>query len=414
MARSPLESEHLTSEAGETSGLALDLWSSRFAAPIPWRTVDDFLGLREREGPRIEYRSGVDATSKEKVPRIVETIGAMANSGGGLIFVGVKQGPDDRPDRWPTLEAGDLTIQRIESLCRSALDPYVQVDVGRADDPEGRGSVWVVRIPADFDGKPVFVEGKGVLARLGEASVPAPVPLLREWLVEDEHRRDLVGGRLTRALPTAPNLEDPVFVMAATPTRPSRTTDWGDDVDDSIQRLVSFHFADLKEMTTAEEIVDFKVENARGDLLRHVWVDNTATVFRRFLLLGTGEGTVDALRVAGEIRRTWLFAGNAIRAIMPGYDGDVAYRVAIGSVKSGFESHREMAHKLQHASRGPVWSRSEWMLDGITDIDTAWEEVTEGALTRMLRAFGYRRVASEVAELVSLAPASASAMDPPW
>lgn len=404
----------MTSDAGEAPAERFDLWSSRFAGPIPWRTVDDFLSLREREGPRIEYRTSVDATSKEKVPRVVETIGAMANSGGGLIFVGVKQAPEDRPGEWPTVAADALTIQQIESMCRSALEPYVQVDVGRADDPQGRGSVWVIRVPTDFDDKPVFVEGKGVLVRLGEATVPAPVSLLRGWLLQDERRRDLVGGRLTRALPTAPNLEDPVFVMAATPSRPSRVTAWGDDVDDSIERLVSLRFGDMKAMAIAEEVIDFKVENARGDLLRHVWVDNTATIFRRYLFLGGGGGAVDALRVAGEIRRTWLFAGGAIRAVMPGYDGDVTYRVAIGSIKSGFESHREMAHKLQHASRGPVWTRNEWMLDGTKSIDTTWEEVTEGALTRMLRAFGYRRVAPEVAELVSMAAMSASAMDPPW
>jgi hypothetical protein len=82
-----------------------------------------------------------------------------------------------------------VTAQRIESLCRSALDPCVPVDVGRAEHPDGRRAVWVIRMPSDFSGKPVFVDGNGVLSRIGEATVPAPVSQIRDWLLEDEPAR---------------------------------------------------------------------------------------------------------------------------------------------------------------------------------------------------------------------------------
>jgi hypothetical protein len=80
---------------------SFDVWTSRYAGSIPWRVVDEFLALNGRKGPHVQDRHAIEGSGKEGVTRVVETIGAMANRGGGLIFVGFRQGADDRPATGP-------------------------------------------------------------------------------------------------------------------------------------------------------------------------------------------------------------------------------------------------------------------------------------------------------------------------
>jgi predicted HTH transcriptional regulator len=74
------------------------LFTRDLSAPVPWQEVDAFLSQRHRESPGIEYRQKIDSSGKG-LTRFVDTVGAMANSGGGLILIGVEA--DHSTDRPP-------------------------------------------------------------------------------------------------------------------------------------------------------------------------------------------------------------------------------------------------------------------------------------------------------------------------
>jgi hypothetical protein len=222
------------------------------------------------------------------------------------------------------------------------------------------------------------------------------------------------AGRLAQAITMIPNLDTPIFSMAVTPAALFAAGPWDDSTVDRVEQAVRLRFGDLTEATVGEVLVDFQVENARGDLLRRVWAARDGTVFRRFAWMTPMDQPIDALRVAGEMRRTWLMARQVIPAVLPGYAGLLRYRMAIGSVNGGFRSHRSMIKKLEHLQSTPVRPTPGWMYDGDIALDATDGDLLRSVLPRMLLAFGFRHAVDVVEELVAMSADSASAEDPPW
>lgn len=391
-----------------------DLWTSRLTDDLPWEAVHDFLSQRHQEGSRLEYRSGIDGSRQDRRVRVVETIGAMANSGGGLILVGVGDDGDNRPIDWPGVKPGSVTRQRVDNLCRAALNPFVEVDIGTATNPETQQHVVVIRVPSDVPNRPILIDGRGVLARVGEASVPATLDQLVAWMPLYEGRRNEAAGRLTLAVRGVPNMPAPILAMAVTPVWSWSRSRWDDATLDGIEATVDRVFADLKSAAVSETMIDFQVASSQGDLLRQVWVDAAGTVYRRYGFVAEPGELIDALRVAGEMRRTWVAAQAVVPIVLPGYFGPLLYRFAIGSAAVGFRSHRSMVTKLEQADRAPVRGKEGWMADREWSVEATAAEVISGTISAMLLAFGYRHVKEHVDELVAAAPTSASAENPPW
>lgn len=389
-----------------------DLWTSSFARPIPYAAVDGFLRQHHPEGARIEYRAELSKRADGRV-RTAETVGAMANTGGGLIFLGVEEAAGV-PRRWPTLASGTLGRVQVEDQCRTLLRPYVDIETVVVADPTTGNEIVVVRVPSQTPAGPVYVEGRGVLIRAGEATRPATVEQIRSLLIGQGAQSTSALNSLSLAIRAVPNLEHPVFAMATAPLWSWPNARWTDETLDAVERLVSARFGDMQGSTAGDRLIDFQVEDARQDLLRHVWVRPDGTLYRRFMWTSEASDPIDILRVAGEVRRTWLAGQDAVRQVLVGYLGPIAYRVAIGSVKGGFVSHPKLLRSLTGHKATPVRGREGWIQDGEGAFDADPDEIVHRVVSALLLAFGYRHVSDVVEELVIGSRWVESAENPPW
>jgi hypothetical protein len=389
-----------------------DLWTSRLDG-IPWVALEEFLQQRHQEGPRLEYRRTIEGARRDRRLRLVETIGAMANSGGGLILIGVADDGSGRPREWAGVEPGEITRQRIEALCRRALAPYVDIEFGTATNPATQLDVSVVRVPPDLPNRPIFVEDRGILARAGESSVPATVEQLRSWLTSQGADRNQPAGRLSLAVRAIPNLETPILVVAVTPAWYWSHSLWNDATIDHIESSLIAAFADVGGATASDRLIELHADSNTGELLRQVWVAPDATTYRRYGFMTDSSQPIDALRVAGEVRRTWNAAKAVVPVVLPGYFGPLSFRIAIGSARGGFRSHGSLLKKLEHVRPAPIRGRDGWMGDGELPFEASPEELLAKVLPAMLLAHGYRHVAEHVDELISFAGSAAASENPP-
>jgi hypothetical protein len=194
------------------------LFTRDLSAPVPWPEVDAFLAQRHRESPGIEYRQKIDPSGKGLTP-FVDTVGAMANSGGGLILIGVEADHGtDRPRRWPTLQVGEVKAQTLEAQVRGNVRPYVPIEICPSIETRGAMEV-IVRVP-DVWPKPVFVNESGILHRLAEANVLAPVETIRTWLTQERPSASRRNQAMWMAVGHLSGNTSPIFNILVGASRP--------------------------------------------------------------------------------------------------------------------------------------------------------------------------------------------------
>lgn len=128
--------------------------------------VRHFLALREPEREWLEYK-------RELSDQVVRSIAAMANTGGGLILIGIEEerergGRPSRPGRVIGVGPDDET--RLAHKCRDLLDPpYI---------PE----IWPVEIPAEAFGGGRETEGSRyiLVVRVDPERVPLRPVIFRQ------------------------------------------------------------------------------------------------------------------------------------------------------------------------------------------------------------------------------------------
>jgi hypothetical protein len=369
---------------------------------VPWPEVDAFLAQKHRESPGIEYRQKIDPSGKG-LTRFVDTVGAMANSGGGLILLGVEADRStDRPRRWPTLQVGEVKAQTLEAQVRGNVRPYVPIEIAPSIETRGAMEVLVVRVP-DVWPKPVFVNESGILHRLAEANVLAPVEAIRTWL---EQVRPSANSRIQAMWVAVGHLSgnvSPIFNILVGASRPWYRRAWGDDVDAVIDREVHRAFSDVGDLAVSEQLVQFLDRAPDANWTRRVWCDPNGWVLRGVRPPQRPDRALNAQFLAGEIRRTWELGTRLVPQILPDYSGDFDLILSMGGVHGGllFAPAKDVASNPPMAR--PISPQDAWRgeFSGLS-MSADSREIVHRVMTRLLRGFGYTGTDSWVAQLADL------------
>jgi hypothetical protein len=170
---------------------------------ISWEDVQHFLALREPEREWLEYK-------RDLSNQVVRSIAAMANTGGGLILIGVEEereeerererergGRPSRPGRVIGVGPDDET--RLVHKCRDLLDPPYIPEIWRVEippeAPRGEGGseaeprcLLIVRVdPNRVPARPlIYIEGRTarVPVRRGHTTQDADPRTLRSLFAE--------------------------------------------------------------------------------------------------------------------------------------------------------------------------------------------------------------------------------------
>jgi hypothetical protein len=368
---------------------------------IAWELVDDFLSARLPEGPRIEYRERFDpAGGGASARRFADTAAAMANSGGGLILIGVRSNEQDIPADWPTLPLGELRPGTLHASIRNYLDPPITIEIGVARDPS-KGDVVVVRVP-DVAVKPIFVNDKGVLIRIGESNIPARPAQLAEWFGVRAEVVAAVEGELYRAAPQLIGVTKAQVNIAIGPSEPWPDHAWGDATDVLLTAAVERVFPGLGAGQVGTNILQFRRESTAGDIERWVWFEPKGVVLRVCRIDANSEGRVSALQVAGQLQRAWQLAIQTIPVVLPGYRAGLSLVISVGGIgDAGLRSDKPMTSRLQDVL--PIRNRTtSWQgvrLGIPQDLDDF--EVIRSLMEQMLRSFGYSPSAPVANELAA-------------
>lgn len=158
---------------------------------VTYERVDTFLSAAHRESARIQYKDSPNGQIPEST---FETVTAMCNGLGGLIFVGVEESREEKnypkPGGWPHLvryvgraDQEDIAWSKISDL----LDPRprVQMRFVAPSDSAGHG-VLFIRVDAGPQ-PPYWHAKKGILMRMGDQDRIADLATIRHLF---EHGAD--------------------------------------------------------------------------------------------------------------------------------------------------------------------------------------------------------------------------------
>lgn len=385
------------------SGMTSDA-DSLFLAPlagmVDWGLVDAFLEARLPEGARIEYREKFDPSKSSSAIRFVDTVGSMANSGGGLILLGVRANDQDIPVDWPTLPHDAIRPGTLHAAIRGSLDPVVAVDIGVARGE--RGDVVVVRVP-DAPLKPVFILDRGVLVRVGESNIPARRSQLADWFSAQSEAVSAVSMDLYRSAPSAMNTDVPVINVAVGPSEAWPDGSWGDATDAALGAIAVGLFPDVPERRVGADLLQFR-DSPSASAERWVWFRPNGIAYRMCRLGRDMDGRASALQLAGQVARGWLLAQRAVPVLLPGYRGGLTIVASAGGITAaGLRSDYPMTSRLEDVpplvDRMLSWQGSRRAVP----IDLEAPDVVQPLMEHMLRTFGYSPSAPTAAELAAFA-----------
>lgn len=381
-----------------------DLWTMAINGMLPWEAVNAFLEGHNPEGPRIEYRRRFDPLGKGSTARFVDTIAAMANSGGGLILFGVEANAQNIPTKWPTISFDGLRPSTLYSSMRNYLDTPLAVEIGvaRGTRDSTEGDVVVVRVP-DSPVKPVFVNDAGVLVRVGDANVPARPSQLAEWFTTQSSAVRAIEGELYEAAPHL-SVPEPQVNVAIGPSEAWPERAWGDSADAAVEVAVRSVYSDVGDRRVGAGLVSFRREDERGGFERWVWFKPTGSMLRIARLKYDVAERTSALRVAAEVQRAWWLALRAIPILLPGYTGHLSIVVSVGGIRpAGFRSDPPLTTRLQtlasDSSRPPTWQGARFRVAQ----DVEGFDLIRSLMEEMLRTFGYSPSGAAARELASYA-----------
>jgi hypothetical protein len=158
---------------------------------MTWQGVQDFLGQGVREGAYVDYK--VDWPNN-----LERTIAAMANTLGGLIFIGV----DENTDGTPKIPAVGIELtrglsERVTNIVLSNITPPVFPDVAVCSDSAGQRAIVVIRVSQSHHAPHAIMGDRRVYVRTANTNNPEDLATQSEleWL--REHRTKAVALRDT-------------------------------------------------------------------------------------------------------------------------------------------------------------------------------------------------------------------------
>jgi hypothetical protein len=372
-----------------------DLWTMPLNRPISADIIDAFLESRVREHEHLDYRARIDPAGDAPGARnrLVETVAAMANTGGtGLILVGVSEdGKTDRPEKGWLLTPGELRDQTIEAKCRE-LEPYVPLEIGRATTDEGE--IVIVRVP-DLQDRPVFLRDQGILIRRGQSNVPATPTEILSWIREaGPATAQVANPGFGYYFMDMTDKSSPKLNLGISPGRRWLQSRWGDDTDEALRTAAKRLYPDAGDLRVGDGVVVLSRPSAE-DEGRVFMIYEGGEIVRTSRPQETSlSGPFDIVAVGVEVGRIWAFAQQILPEILPHFPGPATLHLSIGGVGKGFGFSRSRSTLwVPDVDRAPIRDRDNWRRQWPeVALGTDAAEVATRTVSEMLRAFGYQRV----------------------
>ncbi|WP_019066181.1 AlbA family DNA-binding domain-containing protein [Streptomyces hokutonensis] len=149
--------------------------------------VEDFINLKIRESLTVEYKRAGD--------KPIEAVAALANTYGGLLFVGVAEGDKGVPSEITGVPLGEK--ERLVNQMGTSFDPPWS--------PE------VIEVPCNEQGDKVVL-----VVRIDRATVPRPIVLNGSIFVRLDARNEKANRQMMRMLLDDPNSQPEPRPSAAT------------------------------------------------------------------------------------------------------------------------------------------------------------------------------------------------------
>ena len=157
-------------------------------ALITYEDVEDFLNLGLPEGTQLDYKENLP----EQPRKLAQTLAAFANTMGGLILFGVKEGTDKQP----VVPSPGMPLRRgmVEQVQRTAVDhlwPVLVPEVGLVRIPGDEERCFlVVRVPQSLQAPHAIANGREIYIRRGDSNHPEVLAELR-WIEHLLERRSV-------------------------------------------------------------------------------------------------------------------------------------------------------------------------------------------------------------------------------
>jgi hypothetical protein len=152
---------------------------------VQWGDVDAFLQSKSAESERLDYKLKIETD-------IADTLVAMANGDGGLIFLGVNE-VNQMPTDWPGLDGKDW-LDTVGNHNATECVPPVRFMGNAIENPATKKPILLVRVPSSLR-KPHMTRKKGVLIRTASQNRPPDLELLTRWILE---KREAAQERMSR------------------------------------------------------------------------------------------------------------------------------------------------------------------------------------------------------------------------
>jgi hypothetical protein len=160
-----------------------------FNKPVSQLTFEDvieFLKKGVAENTMLDYKLMLPHDNE----KFAKTIAAFANSMGGTVIIGVKDGHDKPLPPFTGMPFHAKIRGQIESIIQDHIDPVVFVDVATCKDPHGNNMFVVVNIPQSSLTPHLVGRMKRAYIRTGQASRPEIIvhPEKLPWLLDNRRK----------------------------------------------------------------------------------------------------------------------------------------------------------------------------------------------------------------------------------
>jgi len=143
-----------------------------------------------REARTIEYKLQTPARGEEGKKEFLADVSSFANASGGDLIFGVEE---DRDTGNPKAVVGvedsnaDQTIQRLEHILRSGVEPRISGVQTKAVDGFPKGPAILMRIPKSWSGPHMIKGGPRFFSRTSNGKAPLDLPEIRALFLNAAH-----------------------------------------------------------------------------------------------------------------------------------------------------------------------------------------------------------------------------------
>lgn len=172
-------------------------------ASLSHEDVMEFLSLRLPEGTQLDYKEDIPAQPS----KLAQTLAAFANTLGGVLLIGVREGTDKHPlVPSPGIPLRRGLVEQIQRVAVDHLSPVLVPEVGVVRIPGSDERCFlIVRVPQSLQAPHAIANGREIYVRRGDSSQPEALAELRwiEHLLErraipEQRRRSLLNRSLAR------------------------------------------------------------------------------------------------------------------------------------------------------------------------------------------------------------------------